>query len=77
MAELKLTPEVRKQIKDFIESEAGVFYTAKLDKLIKNKHYKAEQSPESSRDYTQIARGIREAKNELLLDAQEVIKKKV
>lgn len=45
----------------FIESPEGAEYVAKLNQLIVSQHEKAENDPLLARDYTQRAKGIREA----------------
>lgn len=68
----ELTAEIRQKLKDFVESPAGEFYISKLDDMISLKHYEAEESADSARDKTQHAKGIREAKNILIVDSKEV-----
>lgn len=47
----------------FVKSEAGKDFMIKLQSFIDNNHSKAEYTPESARDYTQRAKGIREIKD--------------
>jgi hypothetical protein len=58
----------------FIESPEGVQYIRTLDEMISQQHEKAEKSPESARDFTQRAKGIREALDQARSMSTEVKK---
>ena len=44
----------------FIKSEEGQYFLGQMNALIANNHEKAEDNPESARDFTQRAKGVRE-----------------
>jgi hypothetical protein len=58
----------------FIESDEGKAYIRVLNKLIDQNHRKAEQSPELARDFTQRAKGIREALDQATSMATDIKK---
>lgn len=58
----------------FINSEEGIAYVRILKKMISQQHEKAEKSPELARDFTQRAKGIREALNQALTMSTEAKK---
>ena len=62
---IEINAEIRKSVRDFVDSPAGNWYIERLDSSIKHNHNKAEDNPEMSRDYTQRAKGVREALEQL------------
>lgn len=45
----------------FLKNEHGQGYVKQLEELITSNHENAEKNPELARDYTQRAKGVREA----------------
>jgi hypothetical protein len=58
----------------FVESPEGIAYIRVLKRLIGQQHERAEKSPELARDFTQRAKGIREAMDQALSMSTEVKK---
>jgi hypothetical protein len=58
----------------FIDSPEGIAYTRILKRMITQQHERAEKSPELARDFTQRAKGIREALDQALSMSTEVKK---
>lgn len=44
----------------FMKSEEGRHFVDQLEKLITENHEKSENTPDSARDYSQRAKGVRE-----------------
>lgn len=62
----QLNAELRKQTQDFVTSPAGEHFISKLDQLIAENHEKAENDGDKASQFTQRAKGVREAKQELI-----------
>lgn len=58
----------------FEKSEAGKYYVSQLNQLIRSAHENAENTPENARDYTQRAKGVREALDHITSVGAEIKK---
>lgn len=70
-----MNPEIRKQYADFLASPAGEHFISTLDTLIDENHRNAELHPDNSRDYTQRAKGVREAKDQIVSSSVQLKEK--
>lgn len=68
--------QLRKAYRTFFrESEEGMHFVETLEALINQQHTKAENAPESARDATQVAKGVRQVLEHINITLTEAKKK--